>query len=129
MEHADKQIVRHIGKNIFGIGVPFGNGQNVQDMILEAVHGTLNRIMQVLGVPVDLSGEGADPNAYYWKESKEKTFFPDRQATVWFKGQQIGVFGVVHPEVLKAFDIVYPCSALEINIEPFCYDQFGNSLV
>ena len=67
--------------------------------------------------------------AYYWKESKEKTFFPDRQATVWFKGQQIGVFGVVHPEVLKAFDIVYPCSALEINIEPFCYDQFGNSLV
>lgn len=95
----------------------------------EAVHGTLNRIMQVLGVPVDLSGEGADPNAYYWKESKEKTFFPDRQATVWFKGQQIGVFGVVHPEVLKAFDIVYPCSALEINIEPFCYDQFGNSLV
>ena len=35
----------------------------------------------------------------------------------------IGKFGVIHPQVLKAFDIPFPVSALEINLEPFCYDQ------
>lgn len=30
---------------------------------------------------------------------------------------------MIHPQVLKAFDIPFPVSALEINLEPFCYDQ------
>ena len=95
----------------------------------EVVHGVLNRMMQVLGVPVNLGGKDDNPEAYSWKESQDKTFFPDRQANVMYKGMNVGIFGVVHPEVLKAFDIVFPCSALELNVEPFCYDQHGNSLV
>lgn len=31
--------------------------------------------------------------------------------------QVIGVFGVVHPEVLHNYDISYPCSVVELNIE------------
>jgi phenylalanyl-tRNA synthetase beta chain len=27
--------------------------------------------------------------------------------------------GVVHPDVLARFDVVHPCSALELDIEPF----------
>ncbi|QDZ18938.1 beta subunit of phenylalanine--tRNA ligase [Chloropicon primus] len=100
-----------------------------KDSGFEVVHGTLNRIMEILGVPVDLEGDGSTKDAYSWKESEEKTFFPGRQAIVSFKGKEIGIFGVIHPEVLKNFDIVFPCSAFELNIEPFCYDQFGNCLL
>ena len=41
----------------------------------------------------------------------------------------IGLFGVIHPEVLSKYDVVSPTSALEINIEPFVVDQFGNDLL
>ena len=36
-----------------------------------------------------------------------------------FLGQVVGSLGVLHPEVVTAFDLTLPCSALEINIEPF----------
>ena len=29
----------------------------------------------------------------------------------------IGVIGVVHPEVLSNYDITYPCSLLELDVE------------
>lgn len=41
---------------------------------------------------------------------------------------QVGYFGIVHPEVLAAFGVDYPCSALELNIEPFCFDADLNML-
>ena len=31
---------------------------------------------------------------------------------------QIGSFGIVHPEVLKEYELDFPTSALEMNIEP-----------
>jgi phenylalanyl-tRNA synthetase beta subunit len=34
------------------------------------------------------------------------------------KPQKIGTFGVLHPEVLKAYDIAFPSSALEMDLEP-----------
>lgn len=30
---------------------------------------------------------------------------------------EIGVIGVLHPSVLAAFEITYPCSALELNVQ------------
>lgn len=33
--------------------------------------------------------------------------------------REIGVLGVLHPTVLQNFDIGFPCSALEFNLEPF----------
>ncbi|KAL7413612.1 hypothetical protein BDY24DRAFT_389048 [Mrakia frigida] len=32
---------------------------------------------------------------------------------------QIGVLGILHPEVLQKFEIEYPCSSLEFDLEPF----------
>ncbi len=50
--------------------------------------------------------------------------FPQgRQATVYARDAPIGQFGIIHPEVLTAFDIPFPVSALEINLEPFLFDQ------
>ena len=34
-------------------------------------------------------------------------------------GTVIGTLGVLHPDVIHNFELNLPCSALEINIEPF----------
>ena len=31
----------------------------------------------------------------------------------------LGSFGVLHPDVLDNYDIKYPCSVIEMDIEPF----------
>lgn len=99
-----------------------------RDSGFEAVHGLLNRLMEVLGVPLAGGGDAAlearAGGSYEWRPSAEPTFFPGRQATVHAFGRQVGVIGVVHPEVLAAFDIVSPTTALELCLEPFNYDQF-----
>ena len=35
------------------------------------------------------------------------------------KEHNIGAFGILHPTVLEKFDLKYPVSTLELNIEPF----------
>lgn len=45
---------------------------------------------------------------YEWRADDDPTFFPGRHAGVYFKGERVGEFGIVHPEVLAAFDIVNP---------------------
>ncbi|KAK1296444.1 putative phenylalanine--tRNA ligase beta subunit [Acorus calamus] len=78
---------------------------------LEIIHGLIDRIMEVLGVPF---GSG-----YHYEPSDEPEFFPSRQANIFLKEKKIGSFGIVHPEVLAKFDIDFPCSFMEIDIEPF----------
>lgn len=50
------------------------------------------------------------------------TYFPGRAAGIVLSayGHQsrfIGTFGILHPEVLKSFDIQYPASCVELNLE------------
>lgn len=35
------------------------------------------------------------------------------------KNHTIGVFGILHPSVLQKFELPYPVSTLEFNVEPF----------
>ncbi|KAL4440220.1 hypothetical protein ABPG75_003221 [Micractinium tetrahymenae] len=101
----------------------------------EVIHGLLNRVMEVLDVPY--TGD-SDPEAaavrqrlgggYEWRADNGPTFFPGRHASVYFKGQRVGEFGIIHPDVLAAFDIVNPVAALELELEPFCFDQFFQPL-
>ncbi|KAI8817741.1 uncharacterized protein EV422DRAFT_214421 [Fimicolochytrium jonesii] len=81
----------------------------------EAVHGLLDRMMMKLGVSLVSQG---DKEGYYIKESENPTFFPGRRADIFFNNTTIGSFGIVHPEVLARFDIHFPCTALEFNLEP-----------
>lgn len=107
-----------------------------REAAFEVIHGMLNRVMEALGVPLDpkLGGEegGAASSrcggTYEWEPSNDPAFFPGRQAKVMALGREVGFFGVVHPEVLEKFEIPYPVSALEISLEPFCFDQFGKPL-
>lgn len=48
-------------------------------------------------------------------------FFPGRCAEVFARGQSVGKLGVLHPDVITRFELTMPCSALEINIEPFLW--------
>lgn len=101
----------------------------------EVIHGLLNRVMDVLGVPCDGFETAVAPSAaakvgsYCWRPSDDASFFPGRQATILYKGSPVGVFGVVHPDVLAEFDVTAPVSALELNLEPFCFDQHGRSML
>lgn len=77
---------------------------------------------------------------YSWQAASDghDAYFSGRQADVFLQAStsssnqsseiRIGKFGVIHPEVLSNFDIPFPVSALELNIEPFCYDQFYKAL-
>lgn len=100
----------------------------------EVVHGLLNRVMQVLGVPHEnLSLKTKDDKvreklSYSWKVDDNPTYFTGRHASIYANGLKVGEFGVVHPEVLQAFDIIYPVSALEISLEQFVFDQNYNLL-
>ncbi|KAJ3054202.1 hypothetical protein HK097_002425 [Rhizophlyctis rosea] len=78
----------------------------------ELIHGLLDRLMAKLAIPHGSEG-------YHIKESDNETFFPGRRADVYYKNQNIGTFGIVHPSVLEKYEIGYPCTALELNIEPF----------
>lgn len=49
----------------------------------------------------------------------DPTYFPQRCATIIANGKIIGKMGVIHPDVLQNFELNHPCSAIEINIEPF----------
>ncbi len=87
----------------------------------ELIHGVLDRLMEMLGVPsLPLNApQSGKASGYAIQPSAHATYFPGRQADILCGGRTIGAFGIVHPEVLEKFEISYPCSCLEINLEPF----------
>ncbi|CAK1543898.1 unnamed protein product [Leptosia nina] len=77
------------------------------------VHGLLDRVMALLSTPYT-------PNTgYSLKQAEDPAYFPGRCAEVLLQAKVIGKIGVIHPNVLTAFELTNPCSAVEINIEPF----------
>jgi phenylalanyl-tRNA synthetase beta chain len=62
---------------------------------------------------------------YYVRPSKDSIFFDGMSADIVVvytteemkKEIVVGSMGVIHPEVLKNFDIDYPCTLLEMNLE------------
>lgn len=83
----------------------------------EVVHGLLDRVMQLLEVP------WSRENGYYLASTEDNAYFPGRCANIMLKRNganiSIGKIGVLHPTVLKNFEITNPCSVVEIFIEPF----------
>ncbi|KAL8994796.1 MAG: hypothetical protein Q9169_005332 [Polycauliona sp. 2 TL-2023] len=94
----------------------------------EIVHGLMDRVMLMLKSAFvtgeeGLRAKGAGEAAYWIEEVDDPTFFPGHAAAVHVriggKDQVIGVFGILHPTVLEKFELKYPVSTLEINIEVF----------
>lgn len=53
-------------------------------------------------------------------------YFPKRGANIMFKGKQIGSIGVLHPEVLDNFNIKYPVTCFEMDMEDL-FEHFKKS--
>ena len=56
--------------------------------------------------------------------NSDPSYLPGHAAAVYLqlsgqKPQQIGSFGVMHPTVLKNFELPFPTSTLELNLEHF----------
>lgn len=59
---------------------------------------------------------------YYVRSGTDPLFFPGMNAELVLRyndGTEVvaGVLGAIHPEVLEKFEILYPCSGVELNIE------------
>lgn len=109
----------------------------------EVIHGLVDRVMQLLEVrPRDKvvademgsmgGADGARDNGWrYWIEAVENdTFFPGRCAVLKVsrpatsdapaeENIQAGIFGTLHPQVLQNFELSFPASAMELNLELF----------
>ncbi|KAI5847868.1 hypothetical protein DFP73DRAFT_543496 [Morchella snyderi] len=90
----------------------------------EVVHGLLDRVMAMLSTGVKESGAEKAKEGYWIEACDDPTYFPGRAASIWISYQDgrkasIGTFGILHPSVLEKFEIPYPVSAVEINLEAF----------
>lgn len=97
----------------------------------EIVHGLLDRILAMLrsafitkeeGLEVKNGARGSD--IQYWiEEVDDPMYFAGHGASIHAKiGEkeaQIGSFGILHPTVLEKFELKYPVSVLEFNVEVF----------
>ena len=94
----------------------------------EIVHGLMDRIMLMLKSAFitseeGLKGRGLGESVYWIQETGEKTFFEGHAADIRMRvgGKEVvvGVFGILHPSVLEKFELRYPVSVLEVNVEVF----------
>lgn len=97
----------------------------------EVVHGLLDRLMTMLKSAFVTREEGLErpdghslKGMHYWiEELDHPTFFEGHAASIHVrvagKDQVIGVFGILHPTVLERFELRYPVSTMEINVEVF----------
>jgi len=88
----------------------------------EVIHGLVDTIFTALGVKWKGQQDASDAKGtkyYELKASEDPTFFPGRRADILVNGTKVGVVGTVHPEVLEKFHVPFPCSAVELFIEPF----------
>ncbi|KAJ5551433.1 tRNA synthetase B5-domain [Penicillium sp. DV-2018c] len=105
----------------------------------EVVHGLLDRVMAMLKTRFVGDGQAAPGEAqYYIKEldgenpfspirnfanSSDPTYLPGHAASIHLrvdgKDKEIGAFGILHPTVLQKYELKYPASTLELNVEAF----------
>ncbi|KAH7418290.1 hypothetical protein BKA64DRAFT_654088 [Cadophora sp. MPI-SDFR-AT-0126] len=92
----------------------------------EVVHGLLDRVLLMLKTAFITHEEGLEGkkvDGYWIEEIDEPTFFAGHAAAIYLringKAERIGEFGILHPTVLDKFELRYPVSTLEINLEVF----------
>lgn len=104
----------------------------------EVIHGLLDRIMTCVQIqPEDAYASNsltpeeiadrkrvARPDVVYFvRPSSDPCFFPGFSAEVVLRvvatgaEKVVGLLGVVHPEVLHNFEVAYPCSVVELDVE------------
>lgn len=93
----------------------------------EIIQGLLGKLMQTFRTEWIADFGKANAARGYWIEPTDEhaTYFPGRGANVIFRAREgiqpqvIGTLGVLHPEVMKNFDVPYAASFVELNTEVF----------
>lgn len=106
----------------------------------EVIHGLLDKLMLMLDIPRLSPADRESATGYYLREAEEPSFFPGRAAHILLRRPtpaaeglesmkdlsnslesdvKVGTLGVLHPDVHQAFELAFPCSALEFNLEAF----------
>jgi phenylalanyl-tRNA synthetase beta chain len=86
----------------------------------KVIHGLLDQLMWKLDVePVYARKADSKKRFFKLEPSEDETFMKGFQASIVIEDIVIGRIGVLHPEVVKAFEVPMPTSALEFNLEPF----------
>ncbi|OMJ27554.1 Phenylalanine-tRNA ligase beta subunit [Smittium culicis] len=98
-----------------------------QSAMFEVTLGLLDRVMEALDVPRIKNFDSRSEFGYYLEPTNDiGTYLNGRSAYVCYKASSssaspiiLGSIGVLHPNVLANFNLDFPCSSVEINIEPF----------
>jgi len=71
----------------------------------DEIHGCLDYLSSSMGF------------TYSLQDSQEQCFIQNRGVDILVDGLVVGVMGIVHPWTLNKFDIGYPVTLLELNLE------------
>ncbi|XP_049851362.1 phenylalanine--tRNA ligase beta subunit-like [Schistocerca gregaria] len=94
--------------------------QNNKTAGFEQIHGLLDSIMLALDVaPKGWRVPKPSQLIYSIHQTEHATFFPRRCAKVQVNGRDVGIFGIIHPEVLENFRLQNPSSALLLDLDIF----------
>ena len=89
-----------VEKNVLTIGI-YG------DCDFYHLKGVVENVIDSIGIK----------KAKYIRESENESFHPGKTAAISLRGNKVGVFGEIHPDVLENYDIETPCFIAEIDLD------------
>jgi len=82
---------------------------------MEIIQGMVDLLMKKIGL---IFNEEKTDKRYTIKKSNNPIFFEDRQAEIFIQDNiNVGIYGIVHPKVLKNFGIKNPVTLCEIDLQ------------
>ncbi|EKE41007.1 phenylalanine--tRNA ligase, beta subunit protein [Entamoeba nuttalli P19] len=84
--------------------------------LMEEIHGLLDKIMFCYGVGYKKARKENGPH-YDIVPGNDPAYMEGRRADIMINGVKYGMFGVLHPEVLKNFEVDNPVVALELYLD------------
>jgi phenylalanyl-tRNA synthetase beta chain len=82
---------------------------------MEVVQGMVDLLMKKIGL---IFNEEKADKRYTIKKSDNPIFFEDRQAEIFIQDNiNVGIYGIIHPKVLKNFGIKNPVTLCEIDLQ------------
>ena len=82
---------------------------------MEIIQGMVDLLMKKIGLV--FNSDKKEKN-YRIEKSKNKIFFEDRQAEIYILNDiKVGIYGIIHPKVIKNFGIKNPVTLCEIDLQ------------
>ena len=83
---------------------------------MEIVQGMVDLLMKKIGL-VFMEKDDVKKR-YVIKPSKDPSFFEDRQAEIYIQNDiKVGIYGIIHPKVLKNYNIKNPVTLCQIDLQ------------